>query len=85
MEKVIENIENTVKKEHNIYCDKCEKHIMTSYEYEDGWYQEPQQLRAFYLDNYGWLENDMQLCDECQTKIISQIKLELEKLGYKLI
>ena len=74
----------TIVTTHSFYCDKCSKHIMDSVEYDDGWYNKPQELRSFYLDDYGWFYNNMNLCDTCRQNIILKIKEELEKLGYKI-
>ena len=68
---------------HEFFCDKCNKHIMTSEEWPDGYYETPKDLERIRLEEYGWFKNNMELCDECHKGIVLQIKSELEKLGYE--
>jgi hypothetical protein len=68
--------------EHSFYCDECERHLGTSKEFDDGWYQTfgEFQLR-FKVD--GWYYINKHLCEHCRNNIISKIKSALKDIGFK--
>lgn len=71
-------------REHTFYCDKCNSLILSSIEYDDGYYEEPYRaVCGFYLAN-DFLEKDFGcLCKECLKKEIEEHKKLLISVGFK--
>ena len=86
----MEKIEiKTKKKEqriHIFYCDICNKEIMSSEEYDDGYYKDPGFLPDIIVSGAGNKREDycntITLCNECKEKKLSQIRTAIKELGY---
>ena len=69
---------------HHFYCDCCEKHLGSSEEYEDGYYERfGVYHKHFFLDGVGWLNLDKCLCEECAEKFDAKILECLKELGFE--
>lgn len=68
--------------EHSFYCDECGKHLGTSKEHSDGWYEEFGGLELKIYIN-GWYRLNKCLCDECRYKFLEKFKTDLFDLGFK--
>lgn len=76
---VHEVIEN---REHDFYCDECEKFLGTTREFYDGYYSKLGNYeQTCYLD--GQYKIKATLCDECATKKTDKIIQALSEVGYK--
>ena len=81
MEKTREVIKSLKNIEHSFYCDECEKHIGTSIEYDDGWYQEFGEFKVkIYID--GWYRLKKCLCDNCRYEFVEKLKKDLYNLEF---
>ena len=66
---------------HSFYCDECNKHLGTSEEYDDGWYQDFGQFKLnCYID--GWYSVKKCLCENCKPKFIDDFKTILKNVGF---
>lgn len=82
MEKTREIIKEVKQYEHSFYCDECGKHLGTSTEYDDGWYQDFGELEIkIYID--GWYRIKKCLCDNCRYNFIEKLKTYLGVLGFE--
>ena len=90
MEKTTKVSKTVVREEHSFYCDDCGKHLGTSQEYEDGYYQTFGEFeQSFCLKHSNmwngkseWFELKKCLCDECKEKTLLRIKSALLDLGF---
>lgn len=67
---------------HHFYCDNCNKHIGSSKEHDDGYYEE---FGAFDLDFLlpdGRYYLSACLCEVCQHKYMETIQGMLQSLGF---
>lgn len=82
MEKTREVIRSLTSIEHSFYCDECGKHIGTSTEHDDGWYQDFGKFEVkMYID--GWYYLKKCLCDKCRYEFSEKLKTNLYNLGFK--
>ena len=58
---------------YKFYCDDCGKLIMTSWEYDDGYYATPDKFTVYGNEIKG------DYCKECGTKRLNEIKAYLDK------
>lgn len=66
--------EAVVKKiKHEFYCDKCNKFLGESTEYDDGYYPEHGR-REYSVNINGWLKFRGHLCDECNEFFVNKIR-----------
>ena len=82
MEKTKEIVREIKKYEHSFYCDECGKHLGTSIEYDDGWYQDFGEFEIKIYIN-GWYHIKKCLCDKCRYEFVEKLKTDLYKLGFK--
>ena len=71
---------------YDFYCDCCGKHIMSSTEYDDGWYETPNQNDIkFHLDRIGWLVLPLGiLCDDCLNTKRKDVLNKLLDIGFEI-
>lgn len=84
MEKEIRRKIEKVEIQHDFYCDECGKRVFSSIEYDDGYYDEPEE-EIFYkiiIEN-DWYFYKKCLCEECKEKHIKELINELKKIGFK--
>lgn len=67
---------------HEFYCDDCGKHLGTSEEYDDGWYDEIGMFQLV-IPVDGRLHLEKYLCDNCREKFLNDFKATLENMGFK--
>ena len=79
MDKCIEKEVTRTEYEHEFYCDKCNKYLGKSQEYEDGYYAE---IGKVDVKLYG-LELSGNFCDDCKKELGTQIREALIKIGFK--
>ena len=83
MDKLIEEkTEKTVRK-HIITCDNCNEEIVTSEEYDDGYYWQPAELEISVDGLKNELKYTRMLCDKCYIEIQNKIEKELCSLGFE--
>lgn len=81
----MENTEKIIKEsyKHSFYCDKCNKYLGTSEEYDDGWYQKFGEFSlAFYVED-EWYEIYKCLCDYCKDEFVDNLKSVLKNIGFE--
>lgn len=68
--------------EHDFFCDKCNKHLGSSTEYEDGYYEE---LGEFKLQLYvsNWYSLHKHFCDDCRKEFVNNLIKVLTDMGFK--
>lgn len=69
--------------EHSFYCDECGKHLGTSREYDDGWYEMFGKLELRFNIVNGWYHINKCFCEDCKNKFLSKIKVALKDIGFK--
>ena len=82
MEKVTKKEVTQVECKYDFYCDKCGKHLGTSYELADGWYQELGKVEFSEptYSNHMYYGN---LCDVCKKSLEAEIKAKKIELFKK--
>lgn len=83
MKKTITEIIEVEENEHEFYCDECGKYIGTSYEYDDGWYDELGEFELACNIN-GWLRLKKCLCDKCAHEFINKVRTVLFDIGFEV-
>lgn len=82
MEKVEEIVKMEVTYKHSFYCDKCGKHLGTTEEQDDGWYDECGEFELrIYLN--GWYVLKKHLCDSCIDDFVDEAKTTLINMGFE--
>ena len=81
MEKIIKKIVEVEDVVHEFYCDDCNKHLGTSYECDDGWYDELGRFEQKVYVN-GWLYFRKCLCDKCKYETINKLRTNLFDFGF---
>jgi hypothetical protein len=84
MEKLEQIPKTTVDTIHHFYCDNCNKHIGSSQEYSDGYYQEFGVFGLSIKLPNGWYKLHKCLCDECKESCLVDVQNSLKKLGFIL-
>ena len=79
MEKCIEKEVTRTEYEHEFYCDKCNKYLGKSQEYEDGYYLKIGEVDIKLYD----LVLSGNFCDDCKKELGTQIREALIKIGFK--
>ena len=68
MSEVLKEIEKTdTITNHTFYCDDCGKYLLTSQEYDDGYYEEPRTFNIQHVKLKG------HYCDECGLKRVNDV------------
>lgn len=69
MEKIEKEIAREEQVYHTFYCDKCGKYLLTSIEYEDGYYCEPNhtKMEIYLFGKWFYLDKGI-YCVECEAK-----------------
>lgn len=81
MKKTVTEVVEVEETRHEFYCDECDKYLGTSYEYDDGWYNE---LGRFELkcNINGWLRLEKCLCDKCKYEFVNKVRANLLDIGF---
>lgn len=80
----IEQISKTIIQDiHHFYCDDCGKHLGSSQEYDDGWYEELGEFELKMRLPQGCYILKKCLCDECKEKYPVKLQSILEDIGFK--
>lgn len=59
---------------HRFYCDECQKLLMESFEYDDGYYSEPRSLnKRIQIENKKFVYCKV-LCEDCANKVNERFK-----------
>lgn len=67
---------------HNFYCDECMRLIGTSFEFEDGYYEELGELELQLYVAPDWYKLKKHLCIKCREDYILKLKKSLESVGF---
>lgn len=81
MQKTIKEMVEIEEVSHEFYCDECEKHLGTSIECDDGWYQDFGEFEIKIYIN-GWYHIKKCLCDKCRYEFVEKLKTDLYNLGF---
>ena len=83
MEKTISRNVKRKQYYHEFYCDKCNKFLGKTAEYDDGWYPRLGEYKQhFNVSGYGWCKLKKTLCDVCRNKMNTKILLALKDIGF---
>ena len=83
MEKTISRNVKRKQYYHEFYCDKCNKFLGKTAEYDDGWYPRLGEYeQKFNVNGYGWCELELNLCDKCKAEKNLLILISLKELGF---
>lgn len=86
-EKIEEYTEECIKRKHVFYCDICGKFILSSVEWEDGYYHKPTEIKVSVEFPCGCGNNlnyDLtDTCTECAAKKLAEINMRLKEIGFK--
>ena len=69
---------------HDFYCDRCNKHIGTSQEYDDGYYTEQGEVELKVRICKTTFTYQKCLCDDCRIEELDRIKNGLLDLGFEV-
>ena len=84
MEKEIRRKIEKVEIQHDFYCDKCGKKVLSSIEYDDGYYDEPEEEIIYkIIIEHDWYFYKKCLCKECKEESVKKLINELKKIGFK--
>lgn len=81
----IKYIKQTVEvAEHSFYCDDCGEYLGTSEEHDDGWYYPlgDFELKFYVVDD--WYRIKKCLCKNCRKSFVSDVKVKLMNMGFKV-
>lgn len=79
--KIIEVVSE--KRQHYFYCDKCEKLLGFSSEYEDGYYAKFGEVKERISINGTRFNIEKTLCEECKKEFYEELIKKLESVGFK--
>lgn len=82
MEKTIKEVVEVVEIKHKFYCDECNEYLGTSYECDDGWYNELGNFELK-LNVDGWLRVKKCLCIKCRYEFINKLRTNLFDIGFE--
>ncbi len=68
---------------HQFYCDNCNKFLGESEEYDDGYVYEIGEFKEHFRFAGQWYSLRKTLCEDCQKKLIENIKKSLKELGFE--
>ena len=81
-----ENVKKQIIKQerytHEFYCDKCDKFLGETSEYDDGWYPTLGRYRQSFCIKGEWYTLEICLCDECAKNMTDDIINALQKIGF---
>ena len=78
MEEINEYETKITEKVHEFYCDDCEKFLMTSKEYDDGWYETPKKFRIQHVELKG------HYCEKCGEERVNKVVDYARSMGFDL-
>ncbi len=82
MKKTIKEVVEAIEIKHEFYCDKCNEYLGTSYECDDGWYNELGNFELK-LNVDGWLRVRKCLCTKCRYEFINKLRTNLFDIGFE--
>ena len=82
MEKIEEKEVARISRTHKFYCDKCNKYLGQSEEYDDGWYKSINEREWNVCIDKIWYYKRANLCDECFKEINNNIIKTFQKLDF---
>ena len=81
MKKTITEIIEVEETRHEFYCDECDQYLGTSYECDDGWYDDIGKFELK-LNVSGWLRVRKCLCTKCRYEFINKLRTNLFDFGF---
>lgn len=83
MNKIENRIVNKKQTIHKFYCDSCNKLILESEEYDDGYYATPSIMKIKIFMFKRWYSLNKLFCEECLPKFEKDITNKIKELGFK--
>lgn len=83
MEKLIEEKVETILRKHIITCDNCDKELMISVEYDDGYYNFPEDTVIEINLNGKQFRKIKTLCENCKKDYLARMHNEFVLLGFE--
>lgn len=68
---------------HEFYCDECNSPLGSSYECDDGYYEERGVTELKIRVNDSWYTMHKNFCTRCKAKKLQEFTKDLEKYGFE--